>query len=440
MTTERVHFIGIGGIGMSALARIALARGLQVSGSNDKLTPVIADLQDRGAKVSVPHLEQCFGRGTKVVYSSAIVADNPEMLSAEAPIHRSDYLAELLEGYKPLAIAGTHGKTTTSSLLTAVLLEAGRDPSYAIGGILINSGFNGYHGAGDYFVVEADESDGSFIKYFTEGAIITNIATGDHLVNYASQEALDQAYKRFASQVRRQELLITCYDDKRLKDLNLPGVTYGFDYGSDYHISNYRQNGWRSCFDLSYRGRTFKDIIIPLSGRHNVLNATAVFAMSHRLEIDEDKIRVGLMNFQGAKRRCEFKGAWNNVLVLDDYAHHPNEIMQTLKGLKQANPTKELVAIFQPHRYSRMQESFGMLQTAFQAADKVVVTDIWSAGEAPLPGITPSTIMAEISSPQKHYVPRSDLVEHLRATLKGVEVAVTLGAGDITLVGEELVS
>lgn len=444
--TGKYHFIGIGGIGMSALARILLQKGYPVSGSDIAITPIVESLIRQGAIFHKGQSANNIHSDDIVVYSSDIKIDNPEFLSAKekkcALMHRSDLLAKLISGQKSLAVAGTHGKTTTSALLAAVLGDAGEDPSFAIGGILPKFQGNSHFGKGEYFVLEADESDQTFLKYHPFGSIVTNIDS-DHLVNYnGNLDNLVNAFQTFMNQVQSKEHLFWCGDNIYLKKLNIPGKTYGSSNFCDWQIFNVRQEGFKSLFDLQHRGTFFKDIDLSLIGLHNAVNAAGVFAMAYTLGINEHKIRMALCSFQGVKRRCEIKGLHNNILFLDDYAHHPTEIETTLNGIRRAIGRQRLVAVFQPHRYSRISECLGMFGSCFTSADEVLVTDIYSAGEQPIPSVSSELVIQEIrnSLTSCQFVPRSAISRKLSECLQQQDVVVTLGAGDITNVsGETLV-
>jgi UDP-N-acetylmuramate--alanine ligase len=440
--SERFHFIGIGGIGMSGLARILLEQNIDVSGSDIAASPITEAL---GAKMAIGHNSSNVSPSMTVVYSSGIPRDNPEYQAAVnlkcVMLHRSDLLFRLMQGYKTLAITGTHGKTTTSSLLSWVLSDCGLDPSFAVGGMISQFQSNGRHGKGEHFVAEADESDGSFLRYTPYGAIVTNIGL-DHMNHYLSEEALTDAFKKFMSQVENTRLLFWCGDDERLRKLASPGVAYGFGEGCALRASRFRQGGWASSFDLSFEGKQYSSVETALIGRHNVLNALAVFGLALRLGIDEGEIRRAIKSFGGVRRRCELKGETHGVVFYDDYAHHPTEIRAVLGALRQAMPERRLVAVFQPHRYSRTKDCLGAYGNIFDAADVLLITDIYAAGEAPLPGITAETVLAEVrqhSAISSFYFSRRALAEELAKRALPRDVVVTLGAGDITKAGMEAI-
>ncbi len=439
----KYHFIGIGGIGMSGLVRILLSQKMQISGSDIAVNYVTEELIKEGAQVHQGHSAQHIAPGMTVVYSSDIKKDNPEYQEAIrlncSLLHRSDILQQLMTKQKGLAVAGTHGKTTTTSLLTTVLLHVGLNPGYVVGGVLAHSQSNAAPGTGEYLVAEADESDGTFLKYAPYGAIVTNIDR-DHMNHFKTDETLIHAFKQFMSQVKSTEHLLWCGDDPHLKALHPPGISYGFGTHCQLKGSHFRQKGWNVLFDADFKGKHYADIEVPLSGKHNALNALAVFGLALQLGVPEAKIRAGLQSFKGVGRRCEKKGEINGILLLDDYAHHPTEIGVTLKGVRQAVGERRIVAVFQPHRYSRMQYCLGTFEKAFDAADEVIITDLYTAGEAPISGVTTEKIIEEIENDHHSctYIPRQQLAETLTQVLRPHDVVVTLGAGDITKLANEL--
>lgn len=444
---DTYHFIGIGGIGMSGLARLLLSQNIQVTGSDIAFNAVIEGLIKEGAIIHKGQSAENISPHAKVVYTSDIKADNPEYQAAIkmqcALLHRADLLAELLKNQKALAVAGTHGKTTTSALLASVLVDAGIDPSFAIGGTLPAFQSNARFGRGEFFAFEADESDRSFLRYNPFGAIVTNI-DNDHLNNYNGDfDLLIDHFKIFMSQVQSSTHLLWCRDDPYLTKLNVPGKSYGFHADSDWKILSMQQDGFRMYFDLEHQKHLYSKIEIALVGRHNVLNAAAVFALARSLGVPETSIRQSFKTFKGILRRCENKGSCYGVHFLDDYAHHPTEIQTTLQGIKQAIGPKRLIAIFQPHRYTRTQDCLGSYGTIFDAADELIITDIYGAGETPIPHLSHANIQQEIeqhSTVPCQYVPRSALSHFLSQFVQPFDVVVTLGAGDITKLSSETLS
>lgn len=438
---EKYHFIGIGGIGMSALARILLDKKIPVSGSDLAPNEITSMLAQKGATVCHGHSARHITSEDIVVYSSGVEANNPEFQAAKTlkcrMMHRSELLAHLMKDHQTLAVTGTHGKTTTSSLLTTVLTLCGCDPTFAVGGMV--EGLNGKWGKGTFFVAEADESDGSFLNYHPDAAIITNIGS-DHLDHYKTLDSLVKAFQTFISQTKR---LFYCGDDPFLKQLAQgKGLSYGFQKGCDLQINHFRQKGWQIEFDLTFEGKTYSAISVPLIGEHNALNAAAVFGMALTLGLEEDKIRKALAVFPGVGRRCQKRAEIKEILLIDDYAHHPTEIEKTLKAIKMAVEERRLVVLFQPHRYSRVEALLNHFGTAFEWADAVYVTDIYSAGEKALEGVSAHSIIEEIkkvSSVPCDYLDPISRVERIKESLQPHDVFVTIGAGDIFRVHDELI-
>ena len=441
-----LHFIGIGGIGMSGLATIVLEKGsIQVSGSDLKTGGVIDALKQRGAHVVQGHAREHLPAAATVVVSSDIPLDNPELVEAKRRglpiIHRSDLLKELMKGYEVLAVTGTHGKTTTTSLLSHVLFEAGNDPAFAVGGVLRNYGIQARHGKGGYFIAEADESDGTFLKYPYVGAIVTNIDT-DHIAHYGSIEKLEEGFAQFVKKAPSPDKLFFCGDDNRLKRLCPRGTSYGFGPANDLRIEHMSSTAKGMVFDVRFRRKLFKGIELSLHGRHNVSNAAAVFGLALTLGIPEAMVRSAFLSFKGVKRRLEAKEAGAQALIFDDYAHHPTEIRATLQALRLSIGERRLVTVFQPHRPSRMKHCMHELQGAFNEADMVVTTDVYLSSEPDNPEITSKTIFDFIQSSHVglpcHYFARSELVERLLELLRPHDVVLFVGAGDITKASDDL--
>ncbi len=442
--SKTYHFIGIGGIGMSALARILINQKAEVSGSDIVLSTITDELRQAGATIYQGQAAEHVTPHTTVVYSSDIQKNNPEYLAAIHKqcilLHRSDLLAQLLEQHRALAVTGTHGKTTTTALLAAVLVEAGLDPSFAVGGMLKQFHAHSRFGQGSLFAFEADESDGTFLNYFPYGAIVTNIDR-DHLNNFqGSEKSLVEAFKTFMSQITSFEHLFWCGDDPHLMALNQPGQRYGFSHGCDWRVSRLRQEGFQIIFDIDGKGSHYQDVEVALIGQHNALNALAVFGLARTLGIEEGIIRQTFKTFQGIMRRCERKGERDGILFLDDYAHHPTEIELTLKAIRQAIGERRLVTVFQPHRYSRTQDCLDLYGPIFEVVDELIITDIYGAGETPIPHLSHAQIFEEIkysSSVPIRYVPRAELSQQLAQVVRPHDVVVTLGAGDVTRVGPD---
>lgn len=430
----KTHFIGIGGIGMSALARLLIAKNEPVSGSDIKDSPIIRDLRQAGADIHIGHDAKHLPQGARVVVSSMINKNNPELALAVNPIHRSDLLNELMQGQKACIVAGTHGKTTTSSLLAHVLKEAETYPSYAVGGIIKNYGLNAELGTGPYFVAEADESDGTHIKYQPYALIVTNVDQ-DHMEHYGTEERLIEGFKALIYKVSDYSFLFTCGDDPILRSLNLPGEKYGFGENNSVRILSYKQFGLEQLFSLNINGKIYSDIFIPLIGRHNVLNAAAVFALALKLNIPEKAIRCAFSTFKGVDRRADFRWEKKKVRMYDDYAHHPEEVKTTINAFKEAYPQRRLVVVFQPHRYSRLKDNMDAFSKVLNA-DLVVITDVYGASENPIEGITGENLAKKTS--KSIYIPRKNLAQDLALLIRPFDVVLSMGAGDITHLSYEL--
>ncbi|MGR3912493.1 MAG: UDP-N-acetylmuramate--L-alanine ligase [Candidatus Rhabdochlamydia sp.] len=436
------HFIGIGGIGMSALARIVHERNVFVQGSEIKKTNLTHQLKEEGIDVFYPPEKKELKDEMTVIFGSAILEDHAEYLAAKRKnltlLHRSDLLSQLMEGFTPLLVAGTHGKTSTAALLSHTLCTNGLNPSYALGGISLNTHKNGHHGKGSFFVAEADESDGTFCKYKGFGAIITNIEE-EHLSFWKNKEALIQGFQQFAAQI--SDHLLFCCDDPILKDMPLKGMSYGFSVTADICITRFIQKEWQIEFDLTIQGKSYLNIELPLIGRHHALNGAAVFGLTLLMGIDEQGIRESFKQFKGVKRRMEKKGENKGVMIFDDYAHHPTEIQTTLQGLKQASEEKRVVAIFEPHRFSRFKHAWDAFLEAFTLVDYLIVTDVESAGELPIEGVTgelfADQLKQKVAIPVE-FVKREHLLPFVGKLLRPHDVCITLGAGSITALSDEL--
>lgn len=438
------HFIGIGGIGMSALAQILLQRGDKVTGSDLASSYITDALKKNGAEIFVGHHAKNVEGANFVVFSTDVKQENEELKEAKAKkmplLHRSQLLYELMKGYSSLLVSGTHGKTTTSSLLAHILKKGGIDPCFAIGGIVKSLGSNGGYGKGSYFVAEADESDGSFLAYDAFGAIITNI-DGDHLDYWKTMKDLERGFKSFADGVSSKEHLFWCRDDEILSSFMKKGVGYGFSEKAELCIKSFSQEGLRLNFDFSFDGKEYKQVEVPLIGRHNVLNSASVFGMALRAGMDEEDVRRAFASFQGVGRRVEKKGEMASICLYDDYAHHPTEISCTLGAIKSAFSERRLVVAFQPHRFTRTRDCFDQFGPALKEADEIIVTDIFAAREQPIEGITIELLLKRIqeqSGKSIHYVPRDKLADFLLHFLQPHDILLTMGAGDVTKVCPEL--
>lgn len=437
MYNKHYYFIGIGGIGMSGLALIALEKGAMVSGSDTKLSYITSRLQKKGAKIFVGHKKGQIPLDSIVVYSSAISSDNPELMFAKSHklsiLHRSDLLALFMQSQEALVVTGTHGKTTSSSLLTHVLLEKEMEPSFAIGGFICGSNTNAGYGKGRYFIAEADESDGSFYKYTPFGAIITNI-DHDHLDYWQSMNKLVKGFKRFIDSILSVEHFFWYGDNPWLSEMVMKGHSYGFDKKNALFIESHRQDKWRNIFTICFANKRYKEIEVPIIGRHNILNASAVFGLCLKLGLREEKIRSALISFKGINRRLEYKGEAKGIIFYDDYAHHPTEVLTTLSAIKNAVGSARVVLAFQPHRYSRTLACLNEFGSAFAAADLVVITDIYAAGETPIKEINEEILLREVNKKTRRpaqYFARSQLSCQLIKILQTGDCLITMGAGDI---------
>jgi UDP-N-acetylmuramate--alanine ligase len=447
----RVHLVGVGGAGMSGIARILLARGVAVTGSDAKDSMALRALNALGASTFVGHDAAHVGDGVDtVVVSSAIRPDNPEVVEAHrrgiAVEPRAAVLAALMKGYVGVAVAGTHGKTTTTSMLTVALQACGVDPSFAIGGDLNEAGSNAHHGTGDVFVAEADESDGSFLRYAPWAAILTNVEP-DHLDHYGDAAAYAAAFADFASRVDPAGLLVVCADDpgavSAAASATAKVVTYGVAHDADLRVDSVMLTGARSSFELVDRGRRLGVFWLSVPGRHNVLNAAAAVAAGIGLGMPVAALRSGLQSFGGARRRFESRGEAAGVRVFDDYAHHPTELVATLTAARVVAGSGRLVVAFQPHLYSRTQAFAREFGAALGLADEVVVMEVYAAREDPVAGVSGRVVAAAVPLPPEQVVfePSFGAVAgHLAARARHGDVILTLGAGDVTQLAPEVLA
>jgi UDP-N-acetylmuramate--alanine ligase len=436
---KRVHFIGIGGAGMSGLARIALSHGVKVSGSDAKDSNVIVALTALGANVLVGHKSENVDGADLVVFSTAISENNPERLRAielGIPIiARATALALLMSESKSIAVAGTHGKTTTSSMLTVALQATGADPSFAIGGTITASGSNAHRGTGEFFVAEADESDGSFIAYHPYGAIITNIEH-DHVDYFADESAVFEVFNDFIETIASDGFLIYCNDDKGSRKLGstltkIRTFTYGTSPDSDLVIDQVALLPLGSSGRAIWHGKVIGKLELNVPGHHNLMNAAAALATGVVLDQAPNEMIDGLATFKGAGRRFEIKGTVNGIRVIDDYGHHPTEIEVTLTAARRFAGDGRLIVIFQPHRYSRTKAFIDKFATTLDLADEVIVLEIYAASEKPIAGISSEAIVEKMSNGR--FIPNfMEAVETVVKSAKPGDVIITLGAGDVS--------
>jgi UDP-N-acetylmuramate--alanine ligase len=458
----RVHFAGLGGAGMSGIARIMLARGVEVSGSDTTAESVaLTELAALGARVCVGHAAGHLGDADTLVVSSAIRTGNPELVEANRRglrvVHRAAALASLMVGRQVIAVTGTHGKTSTTSMIATVLIEtseAGAEPAYAIGGVLAATGVGAADGDGPYFVAEADESDGSFLMYSPDIAVVTNV-DADHLDNYGTEAAYRASFAAFLGRVKPGGLLVTCADDAGTRDLagqaralGLRVVSYGESPDADYRIGGVRTSGMETSFTLRAEppagqsrpgpfGKIDLDLQLRVPGRHNALNATAAFAAAMELGIEPARIATALASYRGAARRLEPKGEARGVRVLDTYAHHPTELAADLRAARDITTGGgRVIAVFQPHLFSRTRIFAAELGAALGLADEAVVLDVYAAREDPEPGVTGALVAGAVPGGAARYVPGfADVPAVVAALARPGDLVLTMGAGDITKMG-----
>jgi UDP-N-acetylmuramate--alanine ligase len=448
----RVHLAGIGGAGVSGVARIMLARGMPVSGCDAAASQQLDDLRQMGARVWVGHSPAHLADADTLVATSAIRTDNAELVAARQRgmrvLHRAAALASLMVGRQGIAIAGTHGKTTTTSMITTVLRRCGADPSYVIGGTLAETGVGAAEGTGTAFVAEADESDGSFLMLAPDAAVVTCVEA-DHLDNYADLAEIEQAFAAFAARITAGGLLVTDADDpgaRRLmraavaSRLPLRLVSYGESADADYRVLSVRPIGMATQFELAYGDQVVKlEIAVP--GRHNSKNAAAAFALTVELGFDRDEVLAGLASYRGAARRMELKGDVAGVRVLDSYAHHPTELAVDLVAARDIAAGGRVIAIFQPHLFSRTRFFAGQFGQALSAADEVFVLDVYPAREDPEPGVTGALIADAMPAGRASFCLDADALPAMIAdAAKPGDVVLTMGAGDVTRLGPRIVT
>ena len=448
---QKIHFVGIGGAGMSPLAKILLQLGYTVSGSDTGNSPLIGELARLGAHVWTDgqHAEHVRGADA-IVVSTAIPYDNPEVIAAwdlRIPkLHRSDINAALVNEYDGIAVAGSHGKTTTTSMIGVTLDHVGVSPTIIVGGEVPDLGTNAKLGTSRYLVSEADESDGSFLKLRPHIAVVTNVED-DHMDHYGTMEKIIAAFRQFIEQVDADGTAVLCFENEILRNIARETehkvVSYAIDHEADYRASNIETRGSVISFTVHERGTEMGRVLLNIPGRHNVLNALACIAVARLAGVEFPAICDALAQFHGAKRRFQTKGKERGVWVVDDYAHHPTEIAVTLAAARQTNPER-LICVFQPHRYSRTKLLAAEFGGAFREADVLVLTDIYSAGEAPIEGVSGRTILDAVrqtTGQDAVYIPqREDIAAHLAAIAQSGDIVLTMGAGDIWKTGEELVA
>ena len=442
---RRIHMVGIGGAGMSGIAEVLLNQGYEVSGSDMSDSAVVRHLRELGAHVAVGHAAENVGDVQVLVKSTAINDENPELVEARrrniAIIPRAEMLAELMRLRQGIAIAGTHGKTTTTSLTASIFDTAGFDPTVIIGGRLNAYGTNAHLGHGEYLIAEADESDGSFLCLLPIINVVTNVDE-DHLDHYKTRAGIDEAFVEFMNNVPFYGLNIVCGDDPGVRALlsrvKRPVLTYGFAEDNVLRAVPL-ECGVRNNFEVWRSGVKLGQVSLPQPGRHNMLNALAAIGAAMEVDISFEKCAEGLNGFGGVGRRFEFKGEKGGVTVVDDYGHHPAEIAATLATARQVFPGRRIIAAFQPHRFSRTQSHFGEFCKVFDNVDQLLLTEIYAASEKPIPGVSGQSLAQGIrqvsTTPVEYFQTLNDLAAGLHGILKEGDVLLTLGAGSITRLG-----
>lgn len=445
----KIHFIGIGGAGMSGIARIMLAKGFNISGSDKNDSSLLTSLKALGAEIFIGHDAQNLGEAELVIISSAIAETNPELLAAKARsiqvVQRANALAWLMSESTSIAVAGTHGKTTTTAMLTVALQSAGLDPSFAIGGTINTAGTNAHSGSGSIFIAEADESDGSFLAYQPTGAIITNIEL-DHVDHFADEAAVFEVFEHFVSSIKKNGFLVACGDDpgvktllKRINRPDLKILLYGKDESNDFRMSKIALAPTTSIASISSTGKKLGELQLSLPGEHNLLNSLAAFAAAAEVGAAEDKLILGLKSFTGTRRRFELKGEVAGVKVIDDYGHHPTELTVTLIAAKNLAQSGRVIVVFQPHRYSRTAAFAPAFATALKIADFTFLLEVYAASEKPISGVSSLLIAKNMSATEVKFEPSMlAVVNEVAAMAKSGDVIITLGAGDVSSLGEPI--
>jgi len=444
-----IHFVGIGGIGMSGIAELLINLGYKVSGSDVNSSDITRRLKKLGGIIFKGHRKNHISGSDVVVVSSAIDVKNPEVTAAREMsvpvIPRAEMLAELMRLKYSVAVAGAHGKTSTTSIISSVLEKGGLDPTVVIGGKLKSIGSNALLGHGDFIVAEADESDGSFLKMSPTIAVVTNIDR-EHLDFYEDLEDIKNAFLSFIDRVPFYGLAVLCLDNEPIQSL-IPEIrkrftTYGMSTQADFQAKNVEFEGLKSRFSIRHNGKPLGDITLNLPGIHNVYNSMASIAVGIELDIDFEVIKNALETVEGVQRRLEIKGEINGITVVDDYGHHPTEIKVTLQAAKESWPDRRKVVVFQPHRYTRTRALFDDCMRSFYQSDVLVVLPVYAAGEKKIEGVESDLMCEEIRAHgHKLVICKKSIkgaVSHLKNVLKPGDILITLGAGDVWKVGEEI--
>jgi len=455
-----IHFVGIGGIGMSGIAELLHNLGYEVTGSDLKDSETTRRLRELGIKVSTGHGAENIGNAHVVVISSAVSDDNPEVIEAKRKslpvIPRAEMLAELARLKYGILVAGTHGKTTTTSLISTILAHCGFDPTVVIGGRLKATGSNARLGQGEFLVAEADESDGSFLKLSPTVAVVTNIDR-EHMDFFKTIDSLKEAFLSFMNKIPFYGVSIVCIENEHLREL-LPSihrryVTYGFTHDAELRAVNVRKGFMSMSFETIYRGKNIGEFDLPLAGTHNILNSLAAIGAALELQIDISKIREGLKSFGGIQRRFEFKGEVNGIKIFDDYGHHPTEIKAILKAAREGlfissqqsdTETGRLFVVFQPHRYTRTKDLMDEFAPSFNDADSLILLAVYSAGEKPIKGANSETLLKRIKKAGHksavYIKDKEKAIEHIITALQRGDMLLTLGAGDVWKIGDEVLN
>ncbi|MFH0933219.1 MAG: UDP-N-acetylmuramate--L-alanine ligase [Nitrospirota bacterium] len=455
-----IHFVGIGGIGMSGIAEVLHNLGYEVTGSDVKDSGTTRRLRNLGIKVSIGHEAENIDDAHVVVVSSAVSDNNPEIVEAKRRfipvIPRAEMLAELARLKYGILVAGAHGKTTTTSLISTILAHAGFDPTVIIGGRLKATGSNARLGQGEFLVAEADESDGSFLKLSPTIAVATNIDR-EHMDFFQSLDSLKDAFRSFLDKIPFYGVSIICIENEHLRDL-LPTlhrryITYGFHSEAEIYAKNIRKGFMSVSFEATYKGTDIGDFDLPLSGEHNVLNSLAAIGVALKLQVDIPIIKEALRRFGGIQRRFEFKGEEKEIKVFDDYGHHPTEIKATLKAAKEglihnqaskveSQEPRRLFVLFQPHRYTRTKDLMDEFATSFNDADFLILLDVYPAGERQIEGINSVTLFERIKkrgfNNTLYMKDKEEAISHIVSHMQKGDMLLTLGAGDVWKIGDEI--
>ncbi|MBI4228687.1 MAG: UDP-N-acetylmuramate--L-alanine ligase [Deltaproteobacteria bacterium] len=445
---KNIHFVGIGGIGMSGIAEVLLNLGYGVTGSDIKSTETVERLKRLGSHFTLGHRIENVSAADVVVISSAIKEDNPEVIAAKSRnipvIRRAEMLSELMRLKYGIAVAGSHGKTTTTSMISTVLAYGGFDPTIVVGGRVRSLGTNAHLGNGEFMVVEADESDGSFLLLSPVIAVLTNIDE-EHLDHYQSIERLEYAFSEFLNKVPFYGLAVICLDSGRIRSI-IPRfkkriVTYGFSNESEFKAGDINVSGFQTDFKVLFKNSLLGCVALNVPGRHNAQNALASFAVGMELGMSFEDVKEGLFEFKGIDRRIQLKGEINGVRVIDDYAHHPEEIRVTLNALKESFSSRVIV-IFQPHRFTRTSILFDEFVRVLSDVDMLFLIDIYPAGEEPIEGVSSARLahaIKEKGNKNVFYVENpDDVIDNLISLIRPGDVVVTIGAGNVWMIGERL--